>query len=93
MLGPGPEAEGTYESDVFDARIFSRWGRAEFRGTGSVDLYARSGNVDNPDRNWSPWKKIDLAANSETGIPAARYAQWKAVLRAEPWRREWTASR
>ena len=82
LLGPGPEAEGTYESDVFDAKIFSRWGRAEFRGTGSVDLYARSGNVDNPDRNWSPWKKIDLGANSETGIPAARYAQWKAVLHA-----------
>ena len=82
VLGPGPEAEGAYESDVFDAKIFSRWGRAEFRGTGSVDLYARSGNVDNPDRNWSPWKKIDLASNSETGIPAARYAQWKAVLHA-----------
>jgi hypothetical protein len=82
VLGPGPEAEGTYESDVFDARIFSRWGRAEFRGAGSVDLYARSGNVDNPDRNWSPWKKIELAKNSETGIPAARYAQWKAVLHA-----------
>jgi hypothetical protein len=82
VLGPGPEAEGTYESDVFDARIFSRWGRAEFRGTGSVDLYARSGNVDNPDRNWSAWKKIDLAKNAETGIPAARYAQWKAVLHA-----------
>jgi hypothetical protein len=82
VLGPGPEAEGAYESDVFDARIFSRWGRAEFRGAGSVDLYARSGNVDNPDRNWSPWKKIELARNSEIGIPAARYAQWKAVLRA-----------
>ena len=60
VLGPQPQAEGTYESDVFDAKIFSRWGRAEFRGTGNVDLYARSGNVDNPDRNWSPWKKIDL---------------------------------
>jgi hypothetical protein len=82
VLGPGPEAEGKYESDVFDAKIFSRWGRAEFRGTGNVDLYARSGNVDNPDRNWSPWKKIDLAKNSETAIPAARYAQWKAVLHA-----------
>jgi hypothetical protein len=81
-LGPGVEAEGTYESDVFDAKLFSRWGRAEFRGTGSVDLYARSGNVDNPDRNWSPWKKIDLAKGGETGIPAARYAQWKAVLHA-----------
>ncbi|HTU40320.1 MAG TPA: hypothetical protein VMF10_01335 [Candidatus Aquilonibacter sp.] len=80
VLGPGPEAEGTYESDVFDAKIFSRWGRAEFRGAGKVELYARSGNVDNPDRNWSAWKKVDLATNSETGIPAARYAQWKAVL-------------
>ena len=87
VLGPQPQSEGTYESDVFDARIFSRWGRAEFRGAGSVDLYARSGNVDNPDRNWSPWKKIDLTKtdltkNGETGIPAARYAQWKAVLHA-----------
>jgi|HubBroStandDraft_5_1064220.scaffolds.fasta_scaffold02354_6 hypothetical protein len=88
VLGPGPETEGTYESDVFDAKIFSRWGRVEFRGAGNVDLYARSGNVDNPDRNWSPWKKIDLvnkidlAKGSETGIPAARYAQWKAVLHA-----------
>jgi len=82
VLGPGPEKEGTYESDVFDARIFSRWGRAEFRGIGNVDLYARSGNVDNPDRNWSPWKKIDLGKDDETGIPAARYAQWKAVLHA-----------
>jgi hypothetical protein len=80
VLGPAPESEGTYESDVFDAKMFSRWGRAEFRGAGNVDLYARSGNVDNPDRNWSPWKKIDVAKNSETGIPAARYAQWKAVL-------------
>jgi hypothetical protein len=82
VLGPGPEAQGTYESDVFDARIFSRWGRAEFRGSGNVDLYARSGNVDNPDRNWSAWKKIDLGKNDETGIPAARYAQWRAVLHA-----------
>ena len=80
VLGPGPEPQGTYESDVFDARIFSRWGRVEFRGVGNVDLFARSGNVDNPDRNWSPWKKVDLGKDDETGIPAARYAQWKAVL-------------
>jgi hypothetical protein len=82
VLGPGPEAQGTYESDVFDARIFSRWGRAEFRGSGNVEVYARSGNVDNPDRNWSAWKKIDLGKNDETGIPPARYAQWRAVLHA-----------
>ena len=87
VLGPGPAPEGTYESDVFDAKFFSRWGRAEFRGAGNVELYARSGNVDNPDRNWSSWNKIELkspdtARTAETGIPAARYAQWQAVLHA-----------
>jgi len=80
VLGPAPETEGTYESDVFDARIFSRWGRAEFRGEGNVELFARSGNVDNPDRNWSAWKKVDWNKNAETGIPPSRYAQWKVVL-------------
>ncbi len=82
VLGPGPESEGSYESDVFDAKVFSRWGRLEFRGAGNVDLLARSGNVDNPDRNWSPWKQVNLTKESEMGVPAARYAQWKAVLHA-----------
>jgi len=82
VLGPGPESEGSYESDVFDARVFSRWGRTEFRGDGNVDLVARSGNVDNPDRNWSPWKQVNLNKDSAAAIPAARYAQWKAVLHA-----------
>jgi len=80
VLGPGAEKEGSYESDVFDAKIFSRWGRAEFRGNGNVDLLARSGNVDNPDRNWSPWKQVDLTKGGELSVPPARYAQWKAVL-------------
>jgi WD40 repeat protein len=82
FLGPGPEREGTYESDVFDAKVFSRWGRAEFRGSGNVELLARSGNVDNPDRNWSRWQQVDFTKDSEMGVPPARYAQWKAVLHA-----------
>src|ERR1043165_974910 len=61
LMGNGTESEGTFESDVKDAQIFSRWGRAEVRGHGNFELFARSGNVDNPDRNWSPWAKIDLA--------------------------------
>src|SRR5229473_2220779 len=86
VLGPGPESEGTYESDVFDARVFSLWGRATVRSAGNsnVELYARSGNVDNPDRNWSPWTRINfaLAADSELKIPPARFVQWKSVLHA-----------
>jgi hypothetical protein len=80
VLGPQPQTEGTYESDVFDAHIFSRWGRAEVRSSGPVDLYARSGNVDNPDRNWSTWQKVDLLNQGAVSIPPARFVQWKAVL-------------
>jgi hypothetical protein len=76
------ETEGSYESDVLDARIFSRWGRVEFRGASNVEIFARSGNVDNPDRNWSAWKKVDLQKDAEAGVPSARFIQWKAVLHA-----------
>ncbi len=82
VLGASPNASGTYVSDVFDAHIFSRWGRAELRGSGAVELFARSGNVDNPDRNWSAWKKVEWQKDAEIGIPAARFIQWKAVLNA-----------
>ncbi len=79
-IGANPIAEGTYESDVFDAKIFSKWGRAEVFGSGNFELFARSGNVENPDRNWSPWKKVDLAKESPVDAPPARFIQWKAVL-------------
>ena len=95
LLSGTPNGEGSYESDVFDAHIFSQWGRAEFRGRGNVELFTRSGNVDNPDRNWSAWKKIDvrkddlrkdglqkdgLQKDSAVTAPPARFVQWKAVL-------------
>jgi WD40 repeat protein len=79
-IGGTPAAEGSYESDVLDAQNFSRWGRLEFRGTGAIDLFARSGNVDNPDRHWSPWTKVDLQKDSALTVPPARFLQWKAVL-------------
>jgi hypothetical protein len=81
LLSAAAESQGSYESDVFDARIFSRWGRAEFRGTGNVELFARSGNVDNPDRNWSSWAKVDVQRGAELSVPPARFIQWKTVLR------------
>jgi WD40 repeat protein len=84
LMEDSSQREGTFESDAFDARIFSRWGRVEMRGQGLIELYARSGNVDNPDRNWSPWSKIDLKGGAETQVPPARYAQWRAVLHSGP---------
>ena len=81
LIGSSTETEGTFESDVFDAKIFSRWGHPEVRGSGNFDFYARSGNVDNPDRNWSPWNKVDLTKDSPLGVPDARFMQWKVSLR------------
>jgi outer membrane protein assembly factor BamB len=75
------EPEGTFESDVYDAKIFSRWGRVEVRGRGSYELFARSGNVDNPDRNWSSWTRVDLNKDARPDVPAARFIQWRAVLK------------
>jgi hypothetical protein len=80
LLNSAADVEGSYESDVFDAQVFSKWGRAEFRGNGNVELFARSGNVDNPDRNWSQWKKVDLQKDAEVSSPPARFIQWKALL-------------
>src|SRR5216684_2584828 len=81
VMSNGTEADGTFESDVQDAHIFSRWGRAEVRGHGNFELFARSGNVDNPDRNWSPWSRIDLNKDARLEIPPARFVQWRAVLK------------
>ena len=81
LLGGAPEEEGSFQSDVFDAHIFSRWGRAAVRGQGRFELWARSGNVDNPDRNWSSWTQADLNKDTPIAMPPARFVQWKAILR------------
>ena len=81
VLGPNAVTEGAFESDVLDAKNFSKWGRVETRGSGNFELFARSGNVDNPDRNWSPWKKVDLQKDLPIDAPSARFIQWRAVLR------------
>ena len=91
-LGPENESEGTYESQPFDAHIFSRWGRTVWWGenTGSssnagaprVAIYARSGNTSDPDTNWSDWGgPYTNPSGDKLDCPAARFVQWKAVLR------------
>jgi len=57
-----------------------KFGRLELRSAGSVELFTRSGNVDNPDRHWSSWAKVDLLKESSVTSPAARFLQWKATL-------------
>lgn len=81
----------TYTSAVFDAQVFSQWGRAEVLpaslptdafGSGGVDLYVRSGNVESPLMGWSEWSKA-TPNNGAVGAPNGRFVQWKAVLRGD----------
>jgi hypothetical protein len=84
-LGPGLETEGSFESEPFDAAIFSAWGRLEWNGTvperATVAVSTRSGNLDSPARNWSEWSSpVTSAGGGEAASPAARFVQWRAVL-------------
>jgi hypothetical protein len=86
-LGPDLETEGTFESQPFDARIFSRWGRLTWWGENSstapagTDLYVRAGNTSDPENNWGPWMgPYRDARGEEVQAPASRFVQWKAVL-------------
>jgi sugar lactone lactonase YvrE len=87
-IGPGLEREASIESDVFDASMFSRWGRLSFKGAaagGRIAIETRSGNLDRPQKNWSPWSG---AITSEEGAhvtsPPARFFQWRATLTLDP---------
>ena len=86
QIGPGLEEHGSIESDVFDAGIHSLWGRLEFHGKlngGSIAIATRTGNLDQPQKNWSTWSDpITDPKGARVSSPAARFAQWKAVLLA-----------
>jgi hypothetical protein len=86
QLGPALAHEGSIESDVFDAGLFSQWGRLSFEARlngGRVAIAARSGNLDRPQKNWSPWSpSIQDPKGERIPSPAARFVQWKATLTA-----------
>ncbi|HEX3437413.1 MAG TPA: hypothetical protein VHT24_11655 [Pseudacidobacterium sp.] len=80
LLSHRPAPESTYLSDVFDAGVFSEWGRAEVDSSSATyEIYARTGNIENPERAWSDWKKV-TPNNGPLGLEQARFLQWKAVL-------------
>lgn len=84
-MGPGLQPNGSFESDAFDAKIFSRWGRVTWWGdgaaNGNVELYLRCGNTSDPDQNWSAWSGPYKNPDGEnTSCPGSRFAQWKAVF-------------
>ncbi len=94
-LGPDYEPEGSYESRSFDAQLFSQWGRIEWWGPPyapiagkepshssepRIEFFVRSGNTEDPGREWSPWAGPYTKSGATAQAPAARFLQWKAVI-------------
>ena len=81
----GLNAGGTYFSDVFDARIQSRFGRltwnAETGKQSTVSFAVRLGNSDYPDRSWTSWSApFTDPENSNINTGGYRFLQVKIVL-------------
>jgi len=72
--------EGTVTGQVLDSIHHATWGELSWRGAGPVELQTRSGNTSTPDAAWSDWAPSRL---SRIGSPAARYLQWRAILRRD----------
>lgn len=82
QVGPGVEKQASLESDVFDAGVFARWGRINdtvASNGGSVVFETRSGNLDRPQKSWSPWAALQ---DGRVASPPARFLQWRATLKA-----------
>src|SRR5438128_7873461 len=45
-----------------------------------TEFFVRSGNTDDPDKEWSRWFGPYTKPGSAAEAPPARFAQWKAVI-------------
>lgn len=79
-IASGLVPEGTVTSGVLDSVHHATWGELAWRGAGSIELQTRSGNTSNPDQTWSDWLS---SRQGRIGSPAARYLQWRAILRRD----------
>jgi len=93
-VGPESESEGTFESRSFDAQLLSQWGRLEWWSPPPADsakssansneprleFFVRSGNTEDPGREWSRWYGPYAKSGTAMEAPSARFVQWKAVI-------------
>ncbi|HMF75676.1 MAG TPA: hypothetical protein VK604_08455 [Bryobacteraceae bacterium] len=83
-IGPGLQASGSLVSEVLDANAFTRWGKVHLTSLqhgGAIGFETRSGNLNRPENNWSPWAAVKV---SELGgpvqSPPARFLQYRITL-------------
>jgi hypothetical protein len=87
-IAPALQNTGKLESEVLDANEFAYWGKAHLSSTlhgGAITLETRSGNLNNPENNWSSWAKVavtELGGAIES--PPARFLQYRVTLTRSP---------
>ncbi len=81
-------AKGTVTSEVFDAKLLSKWGslrwQAETPAGTALTVAVRSGNVAEPDETWSDWSAEQTDAQQAViAAPVARFLQYRVTLSTE----------
>jgi len=79
------QAEGVFESDVFDAQRLASWGMISWQATvpegAALEVQTRSGSTSDPDQTWSSWSGVYSKATGElVTSPPARFIQYRAKL-------------
>jgi len=93
-LEPGFNRDGSFISQVFDARFVARWGQLTIQGDLSegagAQVRTRSGQTGKPDatwNEWSEWQDIKPGAAGGDGVavasPPARFLQYELRLATE----------
>lgn len=80
-----PASEGAFESAVRDAKSSALWGRIWWTSPNNdgIALQTRTGNTEKPDATWSDWSAAYTNADgAQITSPAARFCQWRAILRS-----------
>jgi len=88
-IDAGRAVEGQYLSEAKDAGTVAAWGTITWQAMAAapdrVQVFTRAGNTPTPDDAWSEWAGPYQRADGDAiASPAARYFQWKAVLKSVP---------
>ncbi len=79
--------KGTVLSEVYDAKLVSKWGaftwRADVPKSSELTVATRGGNTSEPDGTWSDWSsEVDDAATAAFTGPACRFAQFRVSMKS-----------
>ncbi|MGO9598465.1 MAG: hypothetical protein ACLP7Q_10800 [Isosphaeraceae bacterium] len=85
QLSSGYVSEGLLVSEVYDAKLPSRFGalswKAETPAGTAIAVQVRSGNVGEPDETWSAWSADQTdPASARALLPPGRFVQYRVKL-------------